>query len=256
MAHTFRFLGEPVSASHWLIVDDGERHHCRKVLKLSAGATVEFTDGRGRGARGVLCPPPEAAVVAGGQGIPVNIPANAIWLQVAESWQTPPPAVGLHLLLGAIKPADWDQVLPPLAEIGIASVQIFACGASAKFRIDQKVKAKAEKILLNAIKQSKRDFLPQIAFWPSLDKALAAWLTDTSRGQRFMLCAENATAIDDIAPPAAGEVIVAVGDEAGFTTAATATLAAAGFRAVSFGSAIYRAKTAAICGAYFFRDRS
>lgn len=251
MAHTFRFLGEPVGESHWVIADDGERHHCRKVLKLSAGATVEVTDGKGRGARGVLCLPPAA-----GQSFAHEAGPNAIWLQVEQSWQSPPPKVDVHMVLGAIKPGDWDQVLPPLAEIGVASVQVFACGASAKFRLDQKIKAKAEKILLGAIKQSKRDFLPTIEFWPSLSHAIEPLLTGASDGQRFVLAADEAAAIDDMSPPAAGEVIVAVGDEAGLDATATATLAAAGFRAITFGSAIYRAKTAAICGAFYFRDRN
>lgn len=257
MAHTFRFLGQPLSDRYWLIADDGERHHCRKVLKLSAGATVEVTDGRGRGARGVLCLPPAASeegeltAQAAAQAGP-----NAIWVAVDDSWQSPAPQVAVHMVLGAIKPGDWDQVLPPLAEIGVASVQVFACGASAKFRIDQKVKAKAEKILLGAIKQSKRDFMPDIQFWPNLDQAITPLLRDASSGQRFVLSANDAIALDDISPAVTGDVVIVVGDEAGLDAATSANLAVSGFRAISFGSAIYRAKTAAVCGAFYFRDRT
>lgn len=244
MAHVFRFLASPQAEGYWAITDDGERHHCRKVLKLSAGATVEVTDGAGRGARGVLCAAP-AGQDAG---------RNAIWLKAESSWQTPPPTVAVHMVLGAIKPADWDQVLPPLAEIGVASVQVYGAQGAAKFRIDDKIRQKAERILLGAIKQSKRDYLPQLNLWPNLKDAIAQ--VSASDGQKFVLAADNAVAIDTVSAPVSGETVVVVGDEAGIATEELATLDAAGFRAVSFGSAIYRAKTAAICGAYYFRARS
>lgn len=245
MSHTFRFLAEPISGPYWAITDDGERHHCRKVLKLSVGATVEVTDGHGRGARGSLCPAPDLPPPA----------ANTIWFAADDSWQSPEPEVAVHMLLGAIKPSDWDQVLPPLAEIGVAGIQVFACGGSAKFRIDDKIKTKAQKILLGAIKQSKRDYLPELNIWPSLSRAVEHVSRAASEGQRFVLAADDAAAIDTIAPPATGETIVVVGDEAGLSSEALEYLAGQGFKTVSFGSAIYRAKTAAICGAYFFRQR-
>lgn len=185
----------------------------------------------------------------------------------------------VNLILGSIKPALEELVVEKAVELGVGSVTLFAAARSNRAPGGDRITARMERltrIAEAAMKQSGTSRRPILSFYPSLSAALGAL---ESAFHRPIICVAPQNSSDgksettDIkeffsTPPRTLpdlaevrtqplEVIaedvdfhILIGPEGGFSSEELALARTYRFQAVSLGSSVLRAETAAIvaCG--------
>ncbi|MEN9834447.1 MAG: Ribosomal small subunit methyltransferase [Pseudomonadota bacterium] len=231
MSHTFRFLGKAQSEVSWQLTGD-EAHHFVKVLRLAVNEVVEVTDGQGHWVRGSV------SAVTG----------REVEVQVIESYRVESPRIMLELAVGALRPGAVDEILPMLCELGVDRIHVFGQHGVAKSRLGPKVHERWNRILVQAIKQCKRPWLPSIQEHESVEALIAA----TTRTGLARLCLDPAAKV--VLPRALqdfgrSDVLAIVGGEKGFDPRESAVLNEARVVGVQLGSSILRAVTATVAAA-------
>jgi 16S rRNA (uracil1498-N3)-methyltransferase len=239
MSHVYRFLGfpgEPGSGT-WLLGAD-ETLHLAKVLRIVEGETVEVTDGAGRWVTGTVASISGKQVVIGVVGAVVEEPV---------------PAWPLRVAIGALRPGVLDEILPAIVELGADEIWVFNQQDNAKTRMADKVIDRWQRILVAAIKQSKRSRLPVLSTCESVRELVAGAGEAGSGGsdavRRLVLDPAGAgtlLAALTAAPVGPGGVLLVVGGEKGFSTDEAHTLQRAGFVGVRLGGFVLRAVTAVV----------
>lgn len=241
--HTFRFIGCR-SGDHLWSLSDEESWHATKVLRLKEGTIVEATDGRGSLVRGEL--------LRMGKNLAIRV--------TAESFSEAP-STCFELVLGALKPGDLDDVLPGIVELGATKISVYLTQQTGKDRINSKALERWQRIIVTAVKQSKRLWLPELTTWGGLDEWLKQ-LHTTDNSMRWIFTEPDATAPGTSHPflpldailrlkggspgdPSVRWLHGIIGSERGFSPAETKAAANAGFKPISLGSHVLRSKTAA-----------
>lgn len=153
--HRFRFIGQKLEDGSWQLSSEDAKH-CQKVLRLEPGDFIELTDGKGRWAE------VEIASLST-KGIDCKI--------ISEHFQEAKPNK-LILILGALKPSSFDDILPGLVEIGADEVHLFIGGQSEKKRLNEKLMSRWQRIIFSAVKQSKRTWIPNLSCHQDLKSCL------------------------------------------------------------------------------------
>jgi 16S rRNA (uracil1498-N3)-methyltransferase len=191
-------------------LDDGDRHHLERALRVAPGALISVSDGAGRWRSCRLGPELE---VAGD-------------VEVAPRWE-PPLAVGFALVKGG-RP---ELVVQKLTELGIDRVLPFVAERSV-VRWDGDKAAKHEerlrRVAREACMQARRCHLPEVA--PVAGFAEVATLPGATGADRSG------------PPPSLDRPVVLVGPEGGWSPAERAALPGV----VGLGPHVLRAETAAI----------
>src|SRR4051812_23439651 len=193
-------------------LDDGDRHHLLRVLRLRAGEAVTVSDGRG-GWRPCRFGDDGAVEVTG----PV----------VTEPEPAPSLTVGFALVKG--ERPEW--VVQKLTEIGVDRIVPFVAERSVVRWDDEKAERNHERFITiarEAAMQSRRAWLPvvdPIATFATLAGQPGATLADRTG-----------------APPTLQRPVVLIGPEGGWSEAERAR----GLPTVGLGPTVLRAETAAI----------
>lgn len=192
------------------VLDDGDRHHLERVLRLRAGELVTVSDGAGgvRACRfGAVLEPVEA---------------------IRRAPRPQPPITVAVALTKGDKP-EW--AVQRLTEAGVDEVVLFPAARSV-VRWDEvragRHLARLRRVAREAAMQSRRAWLPAVSIAPSFDAVAAlpgAALADPGGG-----------------PPSLAHPTLLVGPEGGWDPAERA----AGLPAVALGAAVLRAETAAV----------
>lgn len=238
MKHLFRFFAKKISNSSWCISDSSEKHHLKKVLKLKTSDEIEVFDGDGN---------VDLGKIADGRST-----EGDILVEVLSSKKFPKEETVIRVIMGALKPSDWEQVLLPLTEVGVDEVHTFLGEHTAKFRVDDKIHLKCQKILLTAVKQSKRPFIPKIYFYRNLEHLLKEVVVKDQNN--FMLAPSGNLRLKDISLNKSHNSNIALGGESGLTKLESSLLKSSGFQQLSLGDSILRAKTAAIASCFYFKQ--
>lgn len=254
MSHRFRFLGEESKPGTWILSED-EAHHLQKVLRLSVGTEVEVTNGRGLWALGVV----------------QEIKSKEVLIATESSQVEAEHAPRLILAIGALKPGGIDEILPMLTELGADEVLVFGQDDAQKSRLAPKALERWQRILIQAVKQSKRSRVPTLRVLRSVDELIASEVTradlggDIDLGQRHV-CLLNEHATQSLAANlrltwqerlreseeamarlgAPGQLLLIAGGEKGFSGRELALFAALHVPRVKLGPFILRAVTAAV----------
>ena len=200
--------------------DEHDAHHLWRVLRLRPGEHVTAGDGAG-GWR--LC-----QVVDGGR-LEADGPVTA------EAAPSPPIGVGLAPVKGD-RP-EW--AVQKLTEVGVDLVVVFMAARSVvRWEGDRAVRQieRLGRVAREAAMQSRRAWLPRVAWAPDLAGALAV-LADGGAGVGAVSLAQPGGEALTLARPA-----VLVGPEGGWTDEELAS----GPPTVDLGSTILRAETAAV----------
>lgn len=225
MSHCFRFIGTKAEAG-WVIGDD-ETLHLAKVLKLAVGTVVEVTDGAGSWGRG------EITVIQGKQTL----------VAATESFYDEEPATFVSVAIGALKPGSIDDVLPAAVELGADQIIVFQNAGTAKFRLQDSVWARWQRIIHQSIKQCKRSRIPQVVVCDSVGALIEGWRREGGAG--IVLDAHAAAPLHRVVAAAdTGRITLVIGSEKGLEASELEELAAAGFQSALLGSNILRAVTA------------
>ena len=201
-----------------------EAAHALGSLRLGPGEGLTLFDGRGRVAR---------ARVAEADRRRRHLACRA----EAGQRQAPPPR---RMLAAALPKGDRQAVMLDMAtQLGMTVFQPLVCERSV-VRPQAGAARRWRRICLEACKQSRRAWLPEIRAPLSLAEALARaqdwdkWLAHPGGG------------VPPAGGPGGGAVMLCIGPEGGFTDAEVEAARRAGARPLSLGGAVLRVETAAV----------
>lgn len=128
-----------------LELDEQESKHAIRVLRLTSGDRVTLVDGRGGWYE---------AVITG------DHPKHCMLKIESARQNTQPLAYHLHLAVAPTKNIErFEWFLEKATEIGISEVTPLICSRSERKQVNDE---RLEKILISAMKQSQRAFLPKL----------------------------------------------------------------------------------------------
>jgi 16S rRNA (uracil1498-N3)-methyltransferase len=215
------FVSTPLKNN--LSLEGEEFHHLAKVMRVRMGETIEIVNGQGELAKAEL----------------VSLDKQSCELKILSHQKFPPPEQSLILALALTRPASLEWTLEKSTELGATEFWLFPGERSEKKKLSDSQLHRFETILINALKQCGRLYLPKIVLKPSLQE----WEPPT--GSPYF---------GDISPqapllrgPFAKTVIFFIGPEKGFSPLEAQVLLEK-FRAhpISLHENILRAETAAI----------
>ncbi len=208
-----------------------EARHCVHVLRHRPGDEVHLVDGRGGLHR--------AALTEVGKRR-----CRARLLASTPEFGKPP--VELHLAVAPTKNmARFEWVVEKATEIGVRRIVPLVCEHSERRTLRPE---RLQKILIAAMKQSLRAYLPELAPLQPFEEALQGW--NAFEGQKFMATApeeSNGSLFGNYTP--GKDVCILIGPEGGFSPTETALARNAGFAGVSLGPSRLRTETAAVYAA-------
>jgi len=226
MSHRFRFIGDEVGGQ-WQLGEE-ETLHLAKVLKLTVGAEVEVTNGKGGWCLGVVS----------------SVKNKQTLIDATESYQEVEPKTFVTLAVGALKPGSIDDILPAAVELGADKIVVFQNAGTAKFRLQDSVFTRWQRIVHQSIKQCKRARIPAVVVSDSLEALIKDhWQKDSALG--IVLDAAGEKPLHEIlTADAAAQLMVVIGSEKGLESREIEDLVRAGFLTAKLGSSILRAVTA------------
>jgi 16S rRNA (uracil1498-N3)-methyltransferase len=244
------FIDPDVPHGDLLHLRGPEAHYLLRVLRLREGDEVNAFDGRGWSCRAVM--------VKAGKGVAT--------LSLFKPNHATKPLKAFAVAQAILKAPAMDTVVQMCTELGASAIIGFhtarsvprSTGASA---VHQKL-ARWRKLTIEACRQCRRDFLPEIRLLPRLedlgafirefDHAMVASLAEGSSPLATLLCHGRVSQ--------SGKLLLIVGPEGDFSEEELARLR--GFGAVPCGlsDAVLRAETAAgagaaILGQHFLSER-
>lgn len=210
-----------------------EAHHAMNVLRLQAGSVIGLLDGKGTYA--------EARITeASKRKCTVRI--------LRKETQRPERKARIHLAVAPTKQMDrFEWFLEKATEIGVDRITPVVTHRTERTRLRMD---RLEKVLVGAMKQSQRRWLPTLDELTSL-KELASLRTPSSGEERsvvqkfFGWCEGDHADFTKVYDPQQ-DALMLIGPEGDFTPEEAETLIASGFRAVGLGTARLRTETAAM----------
>jgi 16S rRNA (uracil1498-N3)-methyltransferase len=223
------------------ILDGPDARHIVKVLRLSTGDPLVFTDGMGTDFSGRILACDQTRVV--------------VELMDSRPSETESP-LPLTVCSGMLKHQKMDDVIQGLTQIGVTRWIPFFCersipspdpGALARRM------ARWQTIANETIKQCRRSRVVDISFPMTLDRIL-----DTAH--QFDHCIvfweQEGEPLFRLTPKKTGNrTLVLIGPEGGFSESEIRKASAKGVIPYSLGPRILRAETASICGAALIQHR-
>ena len=212
--------------SHNNELPEEEAQHCIRVLRLNIGDEVTLTDGKGCFYKAEI----SAAT------------HKRCLVTVKESIPQPPLTLcRIHIAMAPTKNMDRNEWFAEKAtEIGIDQLSFLCCRFSERKVIKTE---RIEKILVSAMKQSLKAYLPKLNEMMEFDKFIA----QDFKGQKFIAhCYEGAKPqLKHILKPGK-DAIVLIGPEGDFSEEEVEKAINNGFIPVSLGRSRLRTETAAL----------
>jgi len=209
-----------------IILDETESKHAIRVLRLNAGDMVQVIDGKG----GFYT-----------AEITSSHPKNCELTVMEKQEQFGKRPFTLHIGIAPTKNIDrFEWFLEKATEIGIDEITPLLCEHSERKTIKPE---RLEKILISAMKQSVKSYLPKLNNLVSLEE----FLQNTSESKKFI-----AHCFDGKKPHLKNEIskqediTILIGPEGDFSWAEIQLAGKNGYREVSLGPARLRTETAGI----------
>ncbi|MBI5917462.1 MAG: 16S rRNA (uracil(1498)-N(3))-methyltransferase [Bacteroidetes bacterium] len=206
-----------------------EARHCSQVLRRKTGDVVQFLDGLGGWYEGVISEVNKRQVV-------VEVTDRRAGTDLRN--------FRLHLAIAPTKNIDrFEWFLEKATEIGIHEITPLQTGHSerTKLRYDR-----LEKILLAAMKQSMRTWLPKLNELTDFEHFIKKTETPDGHARFIAHCREENLPHLKNNCPAATDVTLLIGPEGDFSPAEISLANEAGFKNISLGTARLRTETAGI----------
>lgn len=211
-----------------------ESGHCIRVLRMKKGDAINFTDGKGNLYTGLI--------------------VNADHKQMESSIVSVNNDYGkrdyrIHIAISPLKNSDrLEWFIEKSVEIGLDEITPLICSHTEKIRIK---KERLDKLILSAMKQSGKAFLPVL----NEPVAVSDFLNEAKNGLKLVAHCDNS--IDrmplDSAIKRGSDVTIMIGPEGDFTHEEVSKAIEAGFLSVHLGTSRLRTETAglvACCSVY------
>ncbi len=210
------------------VLPEEEARHCLQALRHRVGDTIYITDGKG----GFY----EAEITEAGKKSCTARIARATQEYGRRSCR-------LHLAIAPTKNlARLEWFLEKAAEIGIDEITPLLCEHSERRRLRPE---RLEKVLLAAMKQSLKAYLPRLNDMAGFREFISRPLPEGARGYVATLGEGVKGHLKDNYQ-AGQDVCILIGPEGGFSEAEAAAAVAAGYLPVSLGAGRLRTETAGV----------
>lgn len=203
-----------------------EARHCTQVLRKKEGDPITFVDGMGGWYEGSIETTSKRSLV----------------VKIQTRKKANPPSPSIHLAIAPTKNIDrFEWFLEKATEIGISQITPLLCTNSERKRIRPD---RLEKILLSAMKQSLRTWLPKLNDLSSFQDFLQSTATENA-GQRFIAhCQDENLSLLKNNYKAGQDVCILIGPEGDFSKEEIELAIKNQFNPVSLGTARLRTETA------------
>lgn len=212
-----------------------ESGHCIRVLRMRRGDTVHFTDGAGNMYEGIIT-----------DDDPLNMKVSV----TGVTKDTGKRLYRLHVAISPLKNDDrLEWFIEKAVELGIDEITPLICSRTEKKRIR---KERLEGLILSAMKQSVKAFLPQL----NEPVQFTEFIIREHTGKRLIACCDPQQERKAITTAAGrGEdVLILIGPEGDFTPEEVTLAINSGFTPVHIGPNRLRTETAGVaacCSVYF-----
>ncbi len=228
-----RYFTEQTFTVHDIVnlVDDDCRH-LQKVMRTQVGDSVELVNGCGQLAQ---------ATVTSLAKLHASLEINVV--ESAEK-----PSFDLILAQGIPKQNRLDTIIEKGTELGVTHFCLFAAAKSEKTTLSDHGLIRLKKIMVAALKQSGRLFLPKITVMPALKKwdknslpvSFPGFFGDVNPKAPLFIQAFHDLSLQE-------GFSIFIGPEAGLTSHEEERLRAWGIQGVKLHHNILRTETASIC---------
>ena len=219
------FLLESLEGSRaWL--NETESFHLCRVLRGRPGDDITLVDGHGTRIQGrVVDANPKRAEIE-------------VIEEVREYLSKP---YNIHIAIAPTKSSDrFEWFLEKATEIGIDKITPLLCARSERPRIR---KERIDRILLSAMKQSGRAFLPEM----NEMTGFSDFLTGENPELKYIAhCNSKGLPLLSDLSPKGEDCLILVVPEGDFTPEEVSQALASGFSEISLGDAVYRTETAGL----------
>jgi len=220
-----------------------ETRHAVKSLRAKVGYTYALVDGKGGSAPGVI----------------TALDKRSCVMEVGEVTREPRPSFGLSMIVSPTKKSDrFEWFLEKATEIGIE--KIYPAFTSRSEGTIEKFD-RWNKVLIAAMKQSKRTWLPELQPAMELGEVLAEFSGSPTTSKNFFvahcmdaLASDEKTHLFNAIIPGESSCI-AIGPEGDFTSEEVNQMIQMGAQEISLGDQRLRTETAAIVAVTFFSAR-
>jgi 16S rRNA (uracil1498-N3)-methyltransferase len=228
MSNAWFYLPALAAAGESLQLTGEEAHHAASVRRLRAGDAVTLFDGHGNLA--------QARITA------INARGREIALAVGERAKQPPPRPKVQLCCALPKGERLATLLDMATQLGMTSFTPLRC-VHGVVQPSENLIARSQRICLEACKQSRRAWLPELraAVTPAEAATQAA-----ARGELVLVAHPGGDALSSMGTNEDRAVTILIGPEGGFAETELAAMLTTGAKRFSLGDAILRIETAAV----------
>ena len=208
-----------------IYLNDEEARHCGKVLRKQMGDTIQAFDGKGNLHTVII----------------QQISKQHVQAQITETLHTPPAEFRIHLAIAPTKNISrLEWCIEKACELGIASITPLLCQRSERKVIKPE---RLQKIILSAIKQSQKTYLPTLhALTP-----IKTYLQQSFSGsQHICHCAYDTNPHLATTYQTASDVHIMIGPEGDFHENEIQAALANGFQDTGLGTERLRTETAGV----------
>ncbi len=224
-------------------LDEQQTRHAARVLRLSAGQTLQLFDGAGGLAT--------ARVLADDRNAGRRPGRGCMRVQIEQREQVPSEPRRVRLIVSACKGARLDLLVEKCTELGVHQLCLAQFERSVVLPGATHVE-KLRRVAIEACKQCRRAWLPQISQAQPLAQHIAA---SPPRGALALadLGADSLQIGDWLAqlPADCDAATVIIGPEGGVTPHETVSLRSRGAQSVRLAAHVLRVETAALAAAAF-----
>ena len=220
-----------------LSVEGEEFFHITRVLRKKVGEAVHVTDGEGLSITADIS----------------KIGKSGLTAAIVERGHVPPSSTRVTVAMSLLKSSQrFDFFLEKATELGVSCIIPMITERTVSLPKTGKVNRKQErwkKVLVSALRQAKRYYLPDIT-WPlHFDEVLHL------EGYDIKMIPYEASEIIPEASFSGRNVLFIVGGEGGFTEDEVESARQKGFREISLGGSTLRAETAGIFAVAMVRSQ-
>lgn len=225
------YLPQITASSKTIDFDKEESRHIVKVLRKEIGDKLHITNGKGYFFT--------AEIVA--------VSPNKCTVSITGFDEQPPLPYRLHLAVAPTKLNDrYEWFLEKAVEIGVTEITPVFCDHSERKKINHE---RYEKIILSAMKQSLKAFLPKLNKAVSFSEFIKLQKTTTDKKYIAHCAASDRKSLKSQLQP--GEsVLILIGPEGDFSEKEIKTATTEGFIPVTLGESRLRTETAAIAACH------
>jgi 16S rRNA (uracil1498-N3)-methyltransferase len=226
------FFYHPEITGSDITLSEEESRHCIRALRLRKNEVIYLVDGRGTLYQGMIMVPD----------------IKKVGVKIVKSIKDYGQRIHyLHIAIAPTKSPDrFEWFLEKATEIGIDEITPITCERSERKTVHTE---RAERILISAMKQSKRAYLPvlndMIPFDDFVDKTNA-------RGKIITHCNRNDLPLISSGLMAESTTLIMIGPEGDFTLQEVEIAVSRGFIEASLGPFTYRTETAGIMACHQF----